>query len=95
LLAQVKGQDVALFKQDSPEKPLGSGSGITDAKPETRPTPRPRRQIDRKDGRQLHRLTVYLPPALDRRLRVFCAETDLSISEAMSQALERWLDAGR
>jgi len=52
---------------------------------------RPKRQVERKDGRQLHRLTVYLPPELDRRLRLHCVETDTKISEALGQAVENWL----
>ena len=43
--------------------------------------------VDRRDGRQLRRRTVYLPADLDRRLRAHCAEHDVDASEVLARAL--------
>lgn len=47
--------------------------------------------ITRQDGRELKRTTVYLPPATARRLAVRCAELDMELSAAMTEAIEVWL----
>jgi len=47
--------------------------------------------ITRQDGRQLKRTTVYLPPATAKKLAVKCAELDMELSTAMTQAIDAWL----
>lgn len=47
--------------------------------------------ITRQDGRQLKRTTVYLPPGTAKRLAVRCAELDMELSAAMTEAIEAWL----
>jgi hypothetical protein len=52
--------------------------------------------IERKDGRVLRRMTIYLPPETAQWLREFCAEHDLEISDATTSAIllmRRTLDA--
>ena len=45
---------------------------------------RTRAVIRRKDGRELRRLTIYLPPDLARRLGVYAASTDTDVSDAVA-----------
>lgn len=47
--------------------------------------------ITRQDGRQLKRTTVYLPPITAKRLAVKCAELEMELSAAMTDAIEAWL----
>ena len=47
--------------------------------------------ITRQDGRQLKRTTVYLPPVTAKRLAVRCAELEMELSAAMTEAIEAWL----
>ena len=44
-------------------------------------------QVERKDGRQLRRFTVYLDVALAREILVYCASNDLDISELFANAI--------
>jgi hypothetical protein len=51
------------------------------------------RQIHpRKDGRQLRRLAVYVPPDVARRFAAFCAAMDVSQSDAMTILLSASLE---
>jgi hypothetical protein len=51
------------------------------------------RQIHpRKDGRQLRRLAVYVPPDVARRFAAFCADRDVSQSDAMTILLSAALE---
>lgn len=47
--------------------------------------------IARADGRELRRLTVYLPVDLARRLALACAESETAQSDAIAEAVKRWL----
>ncbi len=49
--------------------------------------------VQRKDGRQLKRATVYLPVDLARQLAVHCAETDGDLSATVALAITRYLDS--
>jgi hypothetical protein len=55
------------------------------------PVPRPLRSsknlIERKDGRLLRRMTIYLPPATAQWLREFCVARDLELSDVTTHAL--------
>jgi len=52
----------------------------------------PRRSfITRADGRELRRMTVYLPPDLARRLAVYAAKTDSDISAAIATICDDFL----
>ena len=43
--------------------------------------------VQRKDGRELRRMTVYLPADLAARLRVHCAGRDVDVSEVVAEAV--------
>lgn len=43
--------------------------------------------LARKDGRELRRMTLYLPSELARRLAVHCAELDLEMSDVVTAAV--------
>lgn len=45
----------------------------------------------RADGRELRRVTVYLPPEVHTRLRVRCAEEDRDLSDAVTAAVAAYL----
>lgn len=49
--------------------------------------------VRRKDGRQLKRMTVYLPVDLARRLAFHCVESDRDVSGAVALAISRHLEA--
>ncbi len=44
-----------------------------------------------RKGRDVRRMTVYLPAALANRLAVHCAENDQSLSEVIAASLEKTL----
>ena len=44
-----------------------------------------------RKGRDVRRMTVYLPAALAKRLAVHCAENDQSLSEVIAASLEKTL----
>jgi hypothetical protein len=46
--------------------------------------------IVRADGRQRRRMTVYLPPALAKKLAVHCSERDQEMSNVVAMALEQF-----
>ena len=48
-----------------------------------------RRTLERADGRQVRRLTVYLPAELASRLAVHCAKADRDLSDVVAEAVER------
>lgn len=47
--------------------------------------------VKRRDGRELHRLTIYLPVDLARQLRVFCALSDQEMSRFVTEAVRQKL----
>lgn len=49
------------------------------------------RTLTRRDGRELRRLTLYLPADLARRLAVHAAEADRDMSEVVTEALADYL----
>jgi hypothetical protein len=51
----------------------------------------PRGVLPRADGREVKRMTVYMPPDLAKRLAVYCAESDRDISDVVSEAVEKRL----
>jgi hypothetical protein len=55
-------------------------------------SPAARAVLARKDGRELRRMTLYLPSDLARRLAVHCAEHDLEMSEVVTAAVRQHLD---
>ena len=48
--------------------------------------------VKRTDGRELRRMTVYLPTDLAARLRVYCAEMDIDVSAFISEIVANRLD---
>jgi hypothetical protein len=48
--------------------------------------------LTRSDGREVRRLTLYLPADLAKRLAVFCAEHDADMSDVVSEAVAKRLD---
>lgn len=49
------------------------------------------RTLTRRDGRELRRLTLYLPAELAKRLAVHAAEADRDMSEVVAEALADYL----
>lgn len=47
--------------------------------------------VERRDGRALRRMTVYLPDDLARALAVYCAREDLDLSTAVTESVRRLL----
>ena len=77
-----------------------SNSSATHASPKLVSLPRPKRLavsrpvvptnptlVQRRDGRQLRRMTVYLAPELAKRLQHHCVETDQDMSDVIQEAL--------
>ena len=60
-------------------------------KPTAAPTPRRSTVVTRQDGRELRRLTLYLPTDLAKRLAVYCAEEDLDKSAVVTAAVATYL----
>jgi hypothetical protein len=54
--------------------------------------PQRRTKHARKDGRALHRVTVYLPVDLSQRMARHCAETENTLSEFMTELVRAHLD---
>ena len=54
---------------------------------------RSKRVVERKDGTQLRRMTVYMPPELAKRLKIVAATTDREMSAIVTEAVGAWLDA--
>jgi hypothetical protein len=53
---------------------------------------KPSRLIERLDGRELRRMSVYLPPALAERLIAYCDAEGREYSKLIAQAIEKHLD---
>jgi hypothetical protein len=51
------------------------------------PKPATRGVLTRSDGRELRRLTIYLPADLAKRLAVHCAEHDEDMSAVVTEAV--------
>ena len=49
------------------------------------------RHVERKDGRTLKRMTLYLPVDLARLLAVHCAEREIDMSAVVTEAVRRHL----
>jgi hypothetical protein len=56
------------------------------------PSPKPRKVIERKDGRQLRRTTAYLDVSLARRVSVYAANNDVDQTAIIKAALIEWLE---
>lgn len=88
--APVALDDVERFVQAAP------GAPAPPAEPPRSVPPRrgargARGLVARKDGRELRRMTVYLPSDLARELALHCAERDLDASAVVSEAVRRLL----
>ena len=51
--------------------------------------------VERKDGRHLRRMTVYLPPDMHKRLALFCVENERDMSDVIREALSQHLPRSR
>ncbi len=49
--------------------------------------------LQRKDGRQVRKMTIYLPVDLAKRLAMHCTAVEVDMSETVAEALSRLLDA--
>ncbi len=47
--------------------------------------------VTRADGRELRRMTIYIPADLAKRLRLHCTETDREISAVVGEAVGGYL----
>ena len=48
--------------------------------------------LARKDGRQLRRMTIYLPTELARRLAIYAAGADMDVSGALAEIVASFLE---
>ena len=55
------------------------------------PTTRQKAIVTRADGVERRRLTVYLPPALAKRLAMYATGAEVEMSEVAADAIEAWL----
>jgi hypothetical protein len=51
--------------------------------------------VERKDGRHLRRMTIYLPPDMHKRLALFCVEQERDMSDIICEALAHHLPRTR
>lgn len=56
-------------------------------RPSERPKGPRRGLVPRADGREAGRITVYVPPELALRLRTYCFERDLTMTDVAAQVL--------
>ncbi len=61
--------------------------GTSKPAPGAEGTRKPKGKVQRADGTEARRLVVYLPPELMQRLRVHCAEAEVSLSEVVGEAV--------
>jgi hypothetical protein len=47
--------------------------------------------VERRDGRTLKRMTVYLPVDLAKRLAMHCVQNDRDVSDTITEAVRRML----
>ena len=66
--------------------------GVTGPTGPIDPVPPPRAVAFTKERQE--RVTTYLPASVNRRLRIRCVELDVSMSAAVSDAIEMWLGGG-
>lgn len=45
----------------------------------------------RADGRELARIVGYVPPAMKKRLEVWCIEHDVTVSDTLTEIIGRFL----
>lgn len=62
-------------------------------RPSDKPSPTRSAMVTRSDGRELRRMTIYLPADLAKRLAVRCAELDADLSAVIAEAVAKHLDA--
>jgi hypothetical protein len=62
-------------------------------RPSAKPSPTRSAMVTRSDGRELRRMTIYLPADLAKRLAVRCAELDADLSAVIAEAVAKHLDA--
>ena len=77
-----------------PEEHLSPAAADAAQAPATQPRA-PRRTkaiLARKDGRQLRRMTIYLPPELARRLAIYAAGADMDVSGALAEIVAAFLE---
>jgi len=76
-----------------PEEHQSPAAADATQEPPTPPVPRRTKAIlARKDGRQLRRMTIYLPPELARRLAIHAAGADMDVSGALAEIVAAFLD---
>jgi hypothetical protein len=62
------------------------------AAPRTKSAPSGNRKtLQRADGRQLRKLTLYMDPELAQRLAVFCAQAERDLSDVTQEAVGNFL----
>ena len=76
------------------EQPSAVDAGSTQSPTEASRAPRRTKAIlARKDGRQLRRMTIYMPPELARRLAIHAAGADMDVSGALAEIVAGFLDS--
>ena len=51
--------------------------------------------VTRADGREVRRLVAYLPPGIMQKVRLYCAETGVSMSKLTTVAMATYLESQR
>ncbi len=83
---QVSATDVDAFVSD------GAGSSAPKPSPTiSKAEHQPKGKVQRADGTEARRLVVYLPPDVMQRLRMQCAESEVTLSAAVTEALRAHL----
>ena len=85
-MKNLKPKPVAAALHEQGHSPVDVDSKPTPAESSRAPR-RTKAILARKDGRELRRMTIYLPPDLARRLKVYAAGADMDISRALAEKI--------
>lgn len=87
---QPSERKLKLVEDQAPKRSRTRTSSKT--KKKSKQSPKRRGIVERSDGRLRARMTIYLPPDLAKALRVRCASEGMEISEAVAEAIQKYLD---
>jgi len=76
-----------------PRRPLGLPDVQPSRPPDVPAAGHDKAIVTRASGVERRRLTVYLSPALPKRLVVYAAGAEIEMSEVAADAIEEWLQA--
>ena len=84
---------VKIRKPPAPVSLASVDAFVTGERSSVQTSGRSRSVVDRRDGRELRRMTVYLPSSLAKRLAMRAVELDADMSAVVAEAVERHLSA--